>query len=133
MTSKAFVTRGNFGEYSTIMLGDVIETMWFSDFPGGPSYRVGWTTVNLKKVQEQHIAEFKKEASVTLEHEKFYWITFTDGSRVRAQVRIDSSGEIDATNELIDWSRWLGRANDPRNREDIVSIEKALDGAGASL
>lgn len=59
-----------------------------------------------------------------VEHGNSYWITFTDGSRIRVEVREDSRGDLDAENEMVDFLLWMGRKGDPANRADITSIEE---------
>jgi len=61
---------------------------------------------------------------IDLEVGKDYWLTFTDGSRVKVYVREDSRGDIDAKNETVVFLMWMGAKGKPRNREGIVSIEE---------
>lgn len=61
----------------------------------------------------------------TLEEGKVYFLNYTDGSRIKVHVQVDTRGDIDAYNSMIDFFMWTGRKDAPENRDGIESIEEA--------
>jgi hypothetical protein len=55
-TKPLIVHRGN-GEYSTVQIGNIIETVWFPD--EGRSEVIGRTYLGLAATAEKHIREYE--------------------------------------------------------------------------
>lgn len=62
MDRKPFITRRHNGEYSTVQIGDIIETCWFGH--DGQSEVIGRTFVSLATVAERHIQEYERRDDV---------------------------------------------------------------------
>lgn len=59
--SKPFIVRRNDGEYSTVRIGDMIETVWFGN--DGTSETVGRTYSGLAATAEAHIRAWEGQAN----------------------------------------------------------------------
>lgn len=65
------------------------------------------------------------QPNLLLEHGKTYWVTFIDGSRIKAEAWADKRGDLDLSNDgAMEWSMWAQDASGkPVNREEIQHIE----------
>lgn len=65
------------------------------------------------------------QPNLRLEHGKTYWVTFIDGSRIKAEAWVDKHGDLDLSNDgAMEWGMWAQDASGkPMNREEIHHIE----------
>lgn len=95
----------------------------YIDYVKGSVY--GWTEAERDHAYRVLYRLWLRSAKyIDLEPGKSYWITFRDGSRIKVEVLVDSRGEMDAKNEILDFSMWVGRNGEPVNRENVRWIQE---------